>query len=41
VNDFYVVTRKDSPESAVQIRDWLVSEAGQEFVRECGYVPAQ
>lgn len=41
VNDFYVVTRKDSPESALQIRDWLVSEAGQEFVRECGYVPAQ
>jgi phosphate transport system substrate-binding protein len=38
INDFYCVTRQDSPENALLIRDWLVSEQGQEFVEDCGYV---
>lgn len=41
INDFYAVLRKDSPQSAVEIRDWLISEEGQNFVRECGYVPVR
>ena len=41
VNDFYAVTRKDSPQTALEIRDWLLSEEGQAFVQECGYVPVK
>ena len=41
VNDFYAVLREDSPSGAVEIRDWLLSEEGQAFVKECGYVPAR
>ena len=41
VNDFYAVIRKDSPQSAVEVRDWLLSAEGQAFVQECGYVPVQ
>ncbi len=41
VNDFYAVVREDSPEKALQVRDWLLSEEGQTFVGECGYVPVR
>ena len=41
VNAFYCVTRKDSPEDAVNIRNWLCSEEGQDFIKECGYVPVR
>ncbi len=40
VNDFYVVVRGDASPEALEIRDWLLSDEGQAFVRECGYVPA-
>ncbi|MDO4648887.1 MAG: substrate-binding domain-containing protein [Eubacteriales bacterium] len=41
VNDFYFVTREDSPDSAKNIGNWLLSSEGQDFVEECGYVPVE
>lgn len=41
VNDFYCVTNEQSSDRALEIRDWLISEDGQNFVEECGYVPLQ
>ena len=38
VNDFYVVTNELSSGNAMMIRDWLLSDEGQAFVEECGYV---
>jgi phosphate transport system substrate-binding protein len=39
--EVYVVVRKDMDEnsSAVQLRDWMLSEEGQAVVKESGYVP--
>jgi ABC-type phosphate transport system substrate-binding protein len=41
INEFYCVTNEQSSEKAIEIRDWLISEDGQSFVEECGYVPVQ
>ncbi len=41
VNSFYCVTNEQSSEKAGEIKDWLLSEEGQKFVEECGYVPAK
>lgn len=40
VNPFFVVTNKQSSENALAIRDWLLTDDGQAFVEECGYVKA-
>ena len=40
VNPFFVVTNAQSSESALAIRDWLLTDDGQSFVEECGYVKA-
>ena len=40
VNDFYVVTNAQSSDNAIRLRDWLLTEEGQAFVEECGYVAA-
>ena len=37
---FYCGIREDPAENAKILRDWLVSEEGQRFVEECGYVAA-
>lgn len=39
--EVYVVTRKnlDPKSPAAKIRDWLLSSAGQEIVRQSGYIP--
>ena len=39
-NPFYCVTGRKSSENALLLRDWLISEEGQSFVEECGYVAA-
>ena len=41
VTGVYAVLRADLPpdSSAVLLRDWLFSEAGQAVVKESGYVP--
>ena len=39
VNPFYCVTNGQSSEKALEIRDWLLTEEGQSFVEQCGYVP--
>ena len=41
VNDFYCVTGEQSSENAKAIQEWAVSEEGQQFVEECGYVSVQ
>ena len=41
VNDFYCVTNEQSCENARRIAGWLQTDAGQEFVEECGYVPVR
>ena len=41
VNDFYCVTNEQSCENARRIASWLQTDAGQEFVEECGYVPVR
>ena len=41
VNDFYCVTNGQSSDQAWMIQEWLLSEEGQAFVEECGYVPAR
>ncbi len=38
VNPFYCATGSKSSEGARAIQDWLLSEEGQTFVEECGYV---
>ncbi len=40
VNPFFCVTGPSSAPQALTIRDWLLSEEGQAFVEENGYVPA-
>lgn len=40
-NAFYCGTTENSSEKAIEIQNWLLSEDGQKFVEECGYVPAQ
>ena len=40
-HDFYCVTNEQSSPQALMIRDWLVSEEGQAFVEESGYVAAK
>ncbi|MBQ8306006.1 MAG: substrate-binding domain-containing protein [Blautia sp.] len=40
VNPFFVVTNEQSSENALAIRDWLLTDDGQTFVEECGYVRA-
>jgi len=39
--EVYIVTRKnhDPKAPAVKVRDWLLSTAGQEMVRQSGYIP--
>ena len=39
-NPFYCGISNKSSENAVKIRDWLLTEEGQSFVEDCGYVPA-
>ena len=41
VTEVYSVIRADMPSdsSAVMLRDWLLSEGGQDVVEESGYVP--
>ena len=40
VNPFFVVTNGQSSDQALAIRDWLLTDDGQDFVEECGYVKA-
>ena len=40
-NPFFVVTNEQSSENALAIRDWLLTDEGQNFVEECGYVRAR
>lgn len=39
-NPFYAGTAASSSPEALQLRDWLLSEEGQRFVEDCGYVGA-
>ena len=39
-NPFYCVTGPSSSEAARKIQRWLISDEGQQFVEECGYVGA-
>lgn len=39
INEFYCVTNEQSSDRAKEIKEWLLSEEGQNFVEECGYVP--
>lgn len=41
VNPFFVVTNDQSSDNALALRDWLLTEDGQDFVEECGYVRAK
>ena len=41
VNPFFVVTNDQSSDKALALRDWLLTETGQAFVEECGYVRAK
>lgn len=38
VNDFYCVTNDQSSDNAKKIQEWILTEDGQQFVEECGYV---
>jgi phosphate transport system substrate-binding protein len=38
-NDFYIVTVRPPSENAARLRDWFVSDEGQQFIAEAGYVP--
>lgn len=40
INEFYCVTNQQSSPKALEIKEWLLSEEGQDFVEGCGYVPA-
>ena len=40
-NPFYCGVSGNSSENALLLRDWLISDEGQAFVEECGYVAAQ
>ena len=40
-NPFFVVTNEQSSQNALAIRDWLLTDEGQNFVEECGYVRAR
>ena len=40
INPFFVVTNDQSSDQAIIIRDWLLTDDGQNFVEECGYVRA-
>ena len=37
--DFYIVTARPLSENAKKLRDWFVSDEGQRFIAEVGYVP--
>lgn len=39
INEFYCVINEQSSERAKEIKTWLLSEEGQDFVEGCGYVP--
>lgn len=39
INEFYCVTNEQSSDNAKEIKKWLLSEEGQDFVEGCGYVP--
>lgn len=39
INEFYCVTNEQSSDRAKEIKEWLLTEEGQEFVEGCGYVP--
>jgi len=43
VTEVYAVVRTDMPvdSNAVMLRDWLLTEDGQEVVEESGYVPSK
>lgn len=41
VHEFYCVTNEQSSKEALDIQSWLLTEEGQIFVEECGYVPVQ
>lgn len=41
INEFYCVTNEQSSDRALEIKEWLLSEDGQDFVEECGYVPVK
>lgn len=37
INEFYCVTGENSSKEALILQDWLLTDSGQNFVRECGY----
>lgn len=37
INEFYCVTGEHSSKEALLIQDWLLTDSGQNFVKECGY----
>lgn len=41
INEFYCVTNEQSSPKALEIKEWLLSEEGQDFVEGCGYVPVK
>lgn len=41
INEFYCVTNEQSSARAKEIKAWLLTEEGQDFVEECGYVPVK
>lgn len=41
INEFYAVLSPDSSDYARQLKDWLISDEGQKFIGESGYVPCR
>lgn len=41
INDFFVILPENPKENAVVLRDWLLTDQGQDFLLECGYVPVK
>jgi len=39
IEDIYIVTARPLSENAQKLRDWFVSDEGQRFIAEVGYVP--
>jgi phosphate transport system substrate-binding protein len=37
--DFYIVTARPLSENAAKLRDWFLSDEGQQFIAEVGYAP--
>ena len=39
INDFFCVLPETPKQEVLQISDWMLSDEGQNFIKECGYVP--